>query len=123
MAHRVSVDRRVVERRQIEAGHDIARQHAAERVAQTYLLDLADRLDARRDQPLHLGDRQQRAREGEAIVGELRHHAPPGRRAKAAACASRRSMIAPVSSRPTRGTLACGSATSDAIATIWGSSG
>src|SRR5262249_600902 len=92
-------------------------------VAQVDLLGLGDRRDARRDQPLHLGDRHQRAGEREAVVGELRHHAAPGGRGGGAACLSRMSMAASVSSIATGGTGIPGSATSEAIATAWGSSG
>ncbi len=78
VAHRVAVDRRIVERRQIDGRHHVAREHAAaRRRLSATRLDLGDRRDALADDALDLVDRQQRAREREAVVGELRHHAGP----------------------------------------------
>ena len=80
MAHGIAVDRRIVERRQVDRRDDIARDHAAARGGERHALGLGHRRDALGDQPLHLGDRQQRAAERKAVVGELRHHARSLRR-------------------------------------------
>ena len=77
MADGKAVDRGIVERRQVDRRDDILRDHAAARGGKRHGLGLGHRRDALGDQPLHLGDRQQRAAERKAIVGELRHQAAP----------------------------------------------
>ncbi len=74
-AHRIAVDRRIVERRHVDRGDDIFRKHAARGLAQRHGLAPTHRRDALGDQALRIGDREQRAGEGEAVVAELRHHA------------------------------------------------
>jgi hypothetical protein len=73
--HRIAIDGRIVERRQIERRDDIAGEHATARRRERHAFALAHRLHALGDHPFHVGDRQQRAGEGKAVVGELRHHA------------------------------------------------
>ena len=73
VAHGVAVDRRIVERRQIDRCDDVARDHAPARGVERHGLDLGDRRDALGDDALDLIDRQQRTGEREAVVGELRH--------------------------------------------------
>src|SRR5262249_11795679 len=124
--HRVAIHRRIVERRQIERCCDVGGEHPAARGAEADSLGLGHRLHALRDQPLHVGDRHQRPGEREAIVGELRHQAlriAAATLCNGAACCNSTSAMVDTSSRPTTGTLACGNAMSEAIATICGSSG
>ena len=83
-------------------------------LAQRHGFASVDRRDALGDQPLGVGDRQQRAVEGEAIVAELRHYARPA--ARLAACRSaraaaprpaRHSAMPSISSSISTGTCAC----------------
>ncbi len=74
VAHRVTVDRRIVERRKVDARGDVARYHPALRLGDIDALDLVHRHHALDDQALRLGDRHQRPGERETIVGKLRHH-------------------------------------------------
>ncbi len=108
VAHRVAVDRGVVERRQVERRDHVRGQHPSARRREAHRLCFAHRLHALGDHPLHVRDRQQRPREREAVVGELRHQAL--RIACAAlcsgvACFSSTSAICSMSSRSTTGTL------------------
>src|SRR5262249_55162308 len=103
-----------------------ARDHASACRMERNRLDPGDRRDALADDALDLVHRQQRTREGEAVVGELRHHPCPACASTAwigAACRIRRSAMRPTSARPTTGTRAAGSGSSDATAMIAGSSG
>src|SRR5262249_8446870 len=124
VAHRIAVDRGIVERRQAERRHDIARDYAPARREERHRLDLGPRLDPLRDQALGFRDRQKRPRECEAVVSQLRHQATPAP-ANAAESGTARliriSTMASTSSRSMTGTGACRSATSDAIATMAGS--
>ena len=124
VADRVAIDRGIVERRQAERRHDIARDHAPARGEQRHRLDLGNRFHALRDQTLGFRDREKRPREREAIVGQLRHQAAPAR-ANAAPSGTARliriSTIRSTSSSSMTGTGASLSATSDAIATMAGS--
>ena len=79
VANRVAVDGGIVERRQAERRHDIARDHAPARGEERHRLDLGYRIDALGDQALSFGDRQKRPGEGEAIISQLRHQAAPAR--------------------------------------------
>src|SRR5262245_45552673 len=96
------------------------------RPLQGHILDLRNRRNALGDHPLHFIDREQRAGESKAIVGELSHQAFTGAAAEAdigAACLRSLSTIASISLRSTAGTLTSLSGTSVAIATMCGSSG
>ncbi len=73
VAHRVSVHRRIIERRQIDRRLDVGGDDAAARAVELYPFGLGYRRDALADQPLHLVERHQRAGKGETVVGELRH--------------------------------------------------
>ncbi len=126
MAHGIAVDRRIVERRQIDRRQNIQRDDTAARSGERHRLGLRHRRNTLRDQLLHLGHRQQRAAKGEAIVGELRHHAAPcGARTSASGAAStvRMSAIFSMSSSETTGSSTLGSGTSEATATTQLSSG
>ena len=91
-----------------------------------YTLDLGDRHNPLGDHALHLVEPKQWPGERETVVGELRHYTP---RAVAAAeltgtaCLSKRSAIASISLRSTTGRFVFGKATSEATATMCGSSG
>ena len=74
-AYRVAVDGGIIERRHIDRGDDVLGQHATHRFPQCHDFAFAHRSDAFDNQTLGVGDRQQRAVEGEAVVAELRHYA------------------------------------------------
>ncbi len=114
MADGVTIDRGIIERRQIDRRLQVGGGDAAARAAQRHPFGLRDRHDPFADQPLHLGQRQQRTGKCETIVGQLRHHAhapeiAPGH-AIGTACLSSRSAMASMSLRSTTGTRAAGSA-------------
>ena len=73
MAHGIAVDRRIIERRQIDRRLDVGGGDAAARAAQRHPLGLGHRRDALADQPLHVLERQQRTGKRETVVGQLRH--------------------------------------------------
>ena len=79
MAHGVAVDGGIVERRQIDRRDDFARDHAPAGGIERHGLDFLDRRDPFADNALDLSDRQQRTRECEAVVAELRHRRYPAR--------------------------------------------
>src|SRR5262249_40274206 len=98
----------------------------AGRLVEPHPLDLGNRGDPRGEQTLDFLNREQRAAEGETVVGKLRHQEPPSQPPSAAsgtALASIRSATASTSSSATTGTRAGGGAASDATATMCGSSG
>ena len=74
VAHRVTVDCGIVERRQVDRRDHVARHHAPVCVGNRHLLGLLHRRHAFADQPFDLVDRHERAGERETVVGELRHH-------------------------------------------------
>ncbi len=126
VADRVAVDGRIIERRQIERGDDFLGQHATRGMIEAHPFDLSDWAHALEHQPFDVLDQEQRAAEGEAIVGKLRHQPLPARSfgiATGAARASIVSRMASTSSIASTGTRAEGSGRSDAIATMLGSSG
>ena len=61
-AHRVAVDRRIIERRQIDRSDDILGKHAARGLPQRHPLASAHLRNALADQALGLGDRQEAGR-------------------------------------------------------------
>ena len=73
VAHGVAVDRRIIERRQIDRRLHVEGEHAAARAVQDHLLGLSDRFDAFADQPLHVVEPQQRTGKRETVVGQLSH--------------------------------------------------
>ena len=73
MAHGVAVDRRIVERRQIDRRLDVEGGDAGARPVQRHTLGFAHGRDALADQPFHVVEPQQRAGECETVVGQLRH--------------------------------------------------
>jgi hypothetical protein len=73
VTHGIAVDRRIIERRQIDGRHHVARDHAPVGGGERHRLDLGDRRHALADDAFDLVHRQQRTREGEAVVRELRH--------------------------------------------------
>ena len=73
MAHGIAIDRRIGERRQRDRREDIGRDHAPVGLRERYSLFLRDRHDPFGDQRQRRFDRHERAAEGEAIVGQLRH--------------------------------------------------
>ncbi len=79
-AHRIAVDGGIIERRHIDRSNDILREHAAGRLPQRHRLAAADRRNTLGDQALRIGDRHERAGEGETVVAELRHQAFPSGR-------------------------------------------
>src|SRR5205085_8146204 len=126
VADRIAIDGGIIERRQIDRSDDVLGQRAARGSIEAHPLDLGDRLDALEHQPFDILDREQRPAEGEAIVGELRHHPASARcstRSTGAAWASTVSRTASMSSIASTGIRAEGSGRSDAIATMFGSSG
>src|SRR5215472_3316472 len=126
MAHGIAVHGGIVEGRQVNGRHHLARNHAPARGMKRHRLDLGDRYHTLADDALDLVHREQRTREGEAVIGELRHHPCPACAHTAwigAACRIKMSAIRSTSSRSTTGTRAAGSGSSDATATIAGSSG
>jgi hypothetical protein len=125
VAHRIAIDRRVVERRQVDRRDHACGKHAGARILQRDRLDFGDRRHALIDQPLDVVDREQRPAEREAIVGELGHQALRTRAITASsgtAFATRISATASASSSDTTGTRAA-TGPSLAIATMFGSSG
>ena len=121
--HRVAIHRGVVERRQVDRRDDIGGKHAAARVLERHRLGLRDRRHALIDQPLDILDREQRAAEGEAVVGELGHQLISSSTASSGlAFATRISATASTSSSDTTCTRAA-TGPSLAIATMFGSSG
>src|SRR5581483_9477888 len=122
-AHGKTVDRGIVERRQTDGRHQVVGEDAAQRAVQARGLAAVDRNDPLGNQPLRVGDRQQRAVEGKAIVGELRHQTslPILSGDKASAC--RTFAIDSTSSSMSTGSAAPGSGASAAMATMQSSSG
>ncbi len=95
VAHRESIHRRIVEGRQILRRRNIDRNDATERIVQGNLFDLGHRRHTLDDQPLHVGDRQQRAGKRKTVVGELGHHGSSTASARRrASMVSRRSAFA-----------------------------
>src|SRR5215210_7982125 len=124
MPHRVAVDGRIIERRQIQRRDHVACDHATTSLRERGLFRLRDRSHALADQPLHLGERQQGSGKREAILAELCHQqASANKASRGAAWTSSRSTTLSISSRFTTGTRADGTGWSDAIATMCGSSG
>ncbi len=123
VAHGVTVDGRVVERRKIDMRGGVFRDDAAACFVERHGFGFAYWLHAFDDQLLHVRKRHQRAGECKAIVGELRHQAGSIAASIGTACFKSRSQMTSISFRSTTGTFACGSATSAAIATMRGSSG
>src|SRR5262249_13269526 len=126
VAHGVAVDRGIVERRQIDGRHHVARNHAPIRSMQGNGLNFGDRRNALADDALDLLHRQQRAREREAIVAKLRHYCflmCASTAATGAALRIRTSAMPSMSSRSTTGTRAAGNGASEAMATTAGSPG
>ena len=76
MAHGVTIDRGIVERRQIDRRLDVIGGDAAVRGVQRQPFSFGDRRDALADQPFHVLERQQRTGKGETVVGQLRHGLP-----------------------------------------------
>ena len=76
VAHRVAIDRRVVERRQRHRRVDIGRDHASIGLGKRHIPRIRDRCDPLGDQRQRRIDRHELAAEGEAIVSELRHSCP-----------------------------------------------
>ncbi len=72
-AHGKTVDRGIIERRNIDGRDDVVGEHAAQSFAQRHRFTPIDRRDALDDQALGLGNRKQRAVESKAIVAQLRH--------------------------------------------------
>ena len=106
--HRIAIDGRIVERRQIDRRDDVAGEHAPARRRERHAFGLGHRLHALGDHPLHVGDRQQRAGEGKAVVGELRHHAlcmAAAAFGSGTACLSRTSTMPSMSFRSITGTF------------------
>ncbi len=73
MAHGVAVDRRIVERRQIDRRLDVEGGDARARAMQRHAFGLGDGRDAFADQPFHVVEPQQRSGKRETVVGQLRH--------------------------------------------------
>ena len=71
--YRIAVDRRIVERRQVDRRHHVTCDHAPIGGGERYHLDLGHRRYALADDAFDLLHRQQRTRKGEAVVRELRH--------------------------------------------------
>src|SRR5258707_2015465 len=122
----MAVEGRIVERGQIERRDDIGRDPAPPPRRERYTFVLAHRLHTLSDHPFHVGDRQQRAGEGKAVVGELRHHAlcmAAAAFGNGTACLSSTSTMPSMSFRSITGTAAFGSGVSQAMAMMWGSAG
>ena len=75
--HGITIDGRIVERRQIDRSFHIVGNDAAARAMQRHAFDFGDRCDPLADQPLHIVEPQQRTGKSEAVVGELRHYRAP----------------------------------------------
>ena len=73
MAHRVTIDRRIIEWRQIYRRFDVGGDNPGAGAMQGHTLGLGDRHNPFGDQTLHLVEPKQRPGECEAVVGELRH--------------------------------------------------
>src|SRR5580704_12866306 len=124
-AHRIAVHGGIIERRHIDRSDDVLGQYATCRLAQCHGLEAAHRRDAFGNQTLGVGDGQQRAVEGEAIVAELRHYASSRGGpicSSGSASASNTLAIPSKSSSISTGTCACGSGASVATAMIQSSS-
>ncbi len=72
-AHRVSVDRRVGERRQVQGRHEVLRQHPPVGIGQGRQLDSLHRAQLGDDQGDGFVHRPHGAAEREAVIGKLRH--------------------------------------------------
>ena len=121
--HRVAIHRRIIERRQVDRRDDIGGKHAPARVLECNALGFGNRRHALVDQPLDIIDREQRAAESEAVVGELGHQLTSSSTASSGlAFATRMSATASTSSSDTTCTRTA-TGPSLAIATMFGSSG
>src|SRR5271167_4107496 len=125
-AHSVTVHGGIIERRHIDRGDDVLGQYATHRLAQCHGFAFADRHDALDNQTFGIGDRKQRAVEGEAIVAELRHYASlrGGPICSSGSASASNTLAMPSkSSSISTGTSACGNGASVATATMQSSSG
>src|SRR4051812_25980011 len=122
MAHSVTIDRRIIEWRQIDRRKNVGSDDATASGSERHRLDFLHWRDALINQPLHLLERHQRSGECEAVVGELRHQLTFNP-ASGTACLSSASATASISLRSIAGSLVSGTGASDAMATICGSSG
>src|SRR6476646_1929283 len=121
MAHRIAIDCRIVERRQGDRRLQFSGDNAAAGTMERHAFDLGHRRDALVDELLHIVESQQRSRKCKTVVGKLRHRQLRVAAIAAATDTARlrsRSAIAATSLRSITGTLASGSETSDAMATI-----
>jgi hypothetical protein len=78
VAHRIAINRRVVGLRQVDRRNKVRSENAPIRRRQRGELDRRDRFDAFADLADAVLDREQRAAERKAIVGELGHREPLG---------------------------------------------
>ena len=125
MAHGIAVDGRIIEGGKIDGRDDITCKYATACGVERNGLDLRDRRDPFANDALDLVHSEQRSRKREAIVGELRHHPGPacaGMASSGAAYRIRVSAMPSISSRSTTGTRAAANGSSEAIATMAGSS-
>src|SRR5262249_31753349 len=126
-----TVDRRIVEWRQIVGCHNIGSDDATNRTAQGHLFNLGDRCHTLNNEPLHFGERHQRTGKCKAVVSKLSHHASSTASARTRAnMVSRSSAFARMSSTTpsmssisTTGRPAFRKGISETMPTTWGFSG
>src|SRR5215831_16566132 len=125
MAHRVTVNGRIIEWRQAQRRFQLNSGHAAARTLQGHKFGFGDRRNTLCDQPIHVLKQQKRPGKRKAVISQLRHYRPrvATTSATGTACLIKKSPISSTLFRSMTGIFTPGKATSVARPTTCGSWG